>query len=172
MPFTSVLTSQPVAFLGMTDGFGALCDSVVNAEASAEIGFGLFVKDHGTPIVAGDNTTRVIKLTANTDKVSGCIKHTHAVQYGGELGDVGYKPGAVMNRVRRGRVWVPCQAAAVSTDKVYIVVANGTVGGVRPTADSTNTIDASSWCQFVRYDATLGAALVEFDVTSRNATPL
>lgn len=163
-PQTSVPSSMTVALAGQlgdlwTQENGDIW-SATNAEASAEIAFGLAVK-RGT----ADNTMNV--LTAITEVVLGVTVFNHLFSKPDELGDTGMKPKVTGDVLRMGRIWVVTETNVTPASGVFVrALPNGgntTIGAFRGTADGTNTIDVSSFAQWVTSGSAGGLALLEVD---------
>jgi hypothetical protein len=169
MPFTSVLSGIAVSFQGMiADSTNLIVDTFVNGESSAEIPFGVCVKQ-------GTDDAEAVLLTAITDKLVGIVLHSNAYNKTNEVGSTGIKPDVVMNVARKGVVWVPVEEAVTPASAVLVrAVATGgeQAGAFRDTADASDLIDVSAFCRF--RSTTTGAGLVklEFDFTMRGADPI
>lgn len=79
-------------------------ESFVNAEVSAEIGF-------GTPVFKGTGDNEAIIGAADATDLLGLVAHSHLYAKGhgdfaGDLGTTGLKPGVVMNVMSEGVMYV------------------------------------------------------------------
>jgi hypothetical protein len=144
-------------------------DSFVNAEASAEIPFGVMVCQGATDKAALKLNTSAAAMAG--DVLLGVVVHSHAYAVSGELGTTGLKPGVIMSVLRKGRVYVQVEEAVTpaSAVKVRAVAAGAEVAGAfRDTADSTDCVDCSSFCRYRTTAAAAGFAELELDMTGRN----
>lgn len=172
---TTYSDTPEAAFAGQLI-YGDLIVPMTNDEASAEIAFGLaVVLDPSSP--ATDQSATL--PTAETNKVWGIVLHSNAYDRtytladgstGGELGTTGLMPGAVMNVLRKGRVWVTAQTAVTPGDRLWVrAVATGdeVLGGLEDADDGTDMIDCTSqgvWCTTA---AAGDLAILEVDFTNK-----
>jgi hypothetical protein len=165
VPFTSVQQSTAGVFAGMlADGHPTEFDSFVSEEASAEIPFGVMVKQ-------GTADNGALKLTATSNKLVGLVVHTHGYAKDNELGSTGLKPKTTLKVLTKGRAWVKVEEAVTpsSAVKVRAVASGGEVAGAfRDTADSTDCIDCSAFMRYVTSAAADGFAMVDIDMSGRN----
>jgi hypothetical protein len=161
MSQTSYSLTIAAAFAGMladtgdNDIFGA-----VQAESSLEIPFGVMVCK-GT----GDNDA---KLPAAADaKLLGVLVHSHSYEPKIDLGTTGVKPGAVLNVLNSGRVWVLVEENVTREDRAYVRYAAGAggtqLGAFRKSAVSNETIDVRANVKFVTSASSGGLAIIEAD---------
>lgn len=171
MPFTSTLTRMTGAFAGMlADTKDHETDSYVNEEASAEMRFGIMVKEGvGTPKAY---TRGALYLTAGTDvnKLAGIVRHSHSYNLDNELGTIGLKPKATLGVLKRGKIYVEVDEAVTPTSPVRVRcttnagavgAANGP-GTFRTTASATHTILCDKFAKFA--GITTGAGVVELSI--------
>lgn len=165
VPFTSVKQAIGAAIAGMlADTKLVEIDSFVSEEASAEIPFGVMVKQ-------GTADNGALKLTATSNKLVGLVVHDHSYAKDTELGSTGLKPKTTLRVMTKGRAWVTVEEAVTPASAVKVrAVAGGSevAGAFRDTADSTDCIDISA---FARYLTTAGAgelALLDLDMSGRN----
>jgi hypothetical protein len=160
------------AIAGMLANIGEKrVDSYVQAEASAEIAFGLGVafsaaQDAGTPAQA-------LKLAASTDKIAGIVVHSHAYDVRTELGTVGVKPKAMLGVLQEGDVWVNVEEAVTPTSEVWVRhTANG-AGKLNPGEFRTDidTDKAIRWygAQFQTSTTGAGLALLRINMSAHRA---
>lgn len=144
---TTYATNMAAAFAGMRASHSA-GDVVVpmrSIEASAEIAFGRAVKFGGTSDDDG-----ALLPTAETSKIAGIVLHRHGYTVGttGELGTTGLKPGAILEILRRGEIWVVCEDGCAPGDKLWVRgVAAGDpefLGGLNSADDSTDMVDCTA----------------------------
>lgn len=166
MPQTSVSLAMTAAFAGMqVDAKKCEILSYVSEEASAEIPFGVCVKQ-------GTADDQCLKLTAITDKLIGIVVHSHAYQKDNEVGDTGIKPKMMVAVAVRGEIWVPVEEAVTPASTVLvraIAVGGETAGAFRDTADASDLIDVSKFCRFMSSTTGAGIARLMFDFTNRAA---
>lgn len=169
MPQTSVPTAMTAAFDGMiVDSEPFVERSYVSEEASAEIPFGVCVKQ-GT----GDNGA--LKLTSTADKLIGLVRHSHAYNRDNELGSTGLKPYVTLGVVTKGVMWVPVEEAVTPASAVLVravATGNEVAGAFRDTADGSDCIDVSAFCRYLSSTTGAGRAKLAFDFTMRNADPV
>lgn len=114
--------------------------SFVNAEAAAEIPFGVGVV-RGTadnravlPAAAGDNL-----------KFLGVVQHAHVYAKPEQLGDTGVKPKQPITVLSRGRILVQVEEAVVAGDRGFMRIAAGAggtqKGAWRKSADTATAIE-------------------------------
>jgi hypothetical protein len=163
MAQTSYATAQSAAFPGMlADSTAKQTESFFNAEASAEIPFGVMVKQ-GT----GDFTCNL--LAAITDNIVGISHHSHTYEYGTTGG--GVVPKDPVNVLTKGRVWVTVEDACTPASTVFTrAVATGAEvkGAFRATADGTDTIQLYG-ARFITSAGAGGLAMLEFDLQAHRA---
>lgn len=178
---TSYSDAPAVAFAGMlADEAENDIWTMLSAEASAAMSFGSAVAFKPSGTYDSDAT-----IPANsTDKIAGILVHSHAhsrqftaidlagtSQTGGDLTASGVGPGAKLDVLRKGRVWVTAVTACAPGDRGYISY-NGTgtataAGLIAQTADSGHTIDSTSQVVFLTNALAGGLAIVEVDFTNK-----
>lgn len=162
---TSVATKMTRAFAGMVADSSRDTNvrSYVSEEASAEIPFGVFVKQ-------GTGDDQCLKLTAVTDKLIGVVVHSHAYAKDQELGDTGLKPKVTVGVMSRGRIWMPVEEAVTPASPVRvrcIAVGNEVAGALRDTADASDDVAITTWARFLTSTTGAGIVLLEFDVNNQ-----
>lgn len=168
MAQTSVADAMTRAFQGMlADSANHTIESMTSEEASAEVPFGVMVKQ-------GTSDTQFLKLTAITDKLVGIVVHSHAYDKPNELGDTGLKPKVTAGILRIGRIWVPVEEAVTPASSVLVraVVAGAEVAGAfRDTADASDLIDISHIARYRTTTTGAGIALLEINMTGFGGDP-
>lgn len=162
MSQTSYSYTMSAAFAGMladvgdNDIFGA-----VQAESSLEIPFGVMVCKG-----SGDNDAKL--PAASTAKLLGVLVHSHNYEPRLDLGTTGVKPGAMLNILNRGRIYVTVEEAVTKEDRAYVRYAAGAggtqLGAFRKSAVTDETIDVTKKCKFVTSASSGGLAVVEVDM--------
>lgn len=165
---SSYSRTQSAAFAGMLadDGHHDIFP-MVNAEASASIPFGVGVKK-------GTGDSDAVLPAAETDAIIGFTVHTHNYARGSsvsnsDLDDNGdMRPGAVMNVLRKGRLYVYARTSAVVafTSRLWVrAVAGGGefIGAAEDADDSTDTIDCTKQGQFITSGAQNALVVLEVD---------
>ena len=126
--------------------------TMINAESSSSIGFGLAVKFKDTVTTDQD----AVLPAAQADKVLGVMLRadTYGVAWTdlssntfGQLDSNGVKPGGFLNILKRGRVLVTCQSGCEAGDKLYVRAISGTstvIGGLENAADAAKMIDCTA----------------------------
>lgn len=164
MAQTSVLDQHAVAFAGMlVSSQNNDVQSYVSEEASAEIPFGVMVKQ-GT---ADDQT---LLISAQADVPVGIVVHSHAYAKDEELGSTGLKPEVEISVLKRGVIWVTVEEAVTPASVVrYRAVVSGVevAGAFRDTADSTDTIACTTFARYLTSADADGLAQLEIDMTGR-----
>lgn len=160
----TTVTSQPVkGFPGLLSDASDLKNAVsaCNKEASAEIRFGIMVK-------ATTDPGNALLMTATTNKLKGIVAYSADFHKDLELGDTGLKPGAEMNVLSHGRIWVLVEGTLPAEgDGVHVrvtVTAAEVIGGFRTTADAAHTIDISKLARWTGLTDT-GVAELEINLT-------
>jgi hypothetical protein len=167
MSQTSIDSKMPIAVPGLLADNTMSKDamSAFNAEASAEIPFGVMVA-HGT----ADDDAKL--LAATTDHLMGVSVFGHHYDRPLELGDTGLKPKTHFDVLRKGRIYVLVEEPVTPASAVFVrAVATGdeVAGAFRDTADGTDTIDISKFARFVTSAGTGELAVVEIDMTNAKA---
>lgn len=163
-PQTSVPATMTIGLVGQLADLWTLNSgdvwSATNAEASAEIAFGLAVK-RGT----ADGSMNV--LTAITEAVFGVTVFNHLFSKPDELGDTGMKPNVTGDVLRMGRIYVLTETNITPASGVFVraLVSGGntTIGAFRGTADGVTTIDISAFAQWVTTATAGNLAVLEVD---------
>ncbi len=166
-PQTSV-SAPSVAFAGMLGDTNMVkyVRSYVNEEASAEIPFGVMVKE-------GTDPSKQAKALATGDtavKFLGVTVHANSYAKPEELGDDGMKPGVVMGVLVEGTIWVPVEEAVTPASSVLVrIIATGdeVAGAFRDSADASDCIDVSGFCRFLTSTTGAGFALLQVNMANR-----
>lgn len=156
LPFAGVLASPN-------------CDKVgaFNTEASAEIPFGFAVaRDNTAPYDVNGNGAKL--PAASTDKLLGLVIHSNAYSNGpsGFLGTTGLKPGAMMNVIRRGRIWAACEDGCSPGDRLWVryTSAGAGKGACRASdAGGPTSIDATKKAEWQTKAAATTVAILDCD---------
>lgn len=167
---TSVSARMAVGFPGMISDASrdTKLVSYTNEEASAEIPFGVFVKE-------GTLRDQMLLLTAINERIAGLVVHSHGHAKDNELGTTGIKSKCTATVMTRGRAFVYVEEAVTRASKVLIraiAIAPELAGATRDTADASDLIDASAWARFVDDATGAGFVEIEFDVGMQGADPL
>lgn len=156
---------QDVAFAGLLYDIG-FTDIVsgVSQEASASIPFGIV-------IVRGTIDDGVKLPTAEADIPRGVTVHSLAYEMDVTIDENGVRPKAMINVLRRGRIWVPVETDVVPGDKPHVRYAGtGQAGALRNSAVSGETMDITSQGEFVSTSVTVGSIkLAVLDVNFVNS---
>lgn len=160
---TSYSLSPGAAYAGLVDR-ADLVEAKLQGEASAEIALGYAVKLHAT------ERNLVVLPTTETDKIYGIVCRTHIYSPTVDIGTTGVKPGASLNIIRRGRVWVTAEDAVTYQGRGWVRCTTGgdaaeIVGGITAADEGTETIDCTGQIEF-QADAAAGALVpIEVDFT-------
>jgi hypothetical protein len=160
MSQTSYATSLTKSFAGALADSG-LTDkvSVVSAESSAEIPFGVMV-------CKGADDEKAILPAAVDDLPLGIVIHGHGYS-DVELGTTGLKPKASMSILRRGRIYVTVEEAVTKGDRAVVRFSGtGQAGAFRKTPVDGETLDVGGACVFVTSAGANALAVVEVDMTN------
>lgn len=171
MSQTSYSQYQGGPFSGMlADNSGHEVETGINMEASASIPFGRFVAwKTGAPDDKGAKLP-----AASTDILKGVVMHAHhyapvwtdrdSVVHG-ELDGTGLVPGATLEVLRRGRIYMESETAFAYGDPVFVrYSANGgntKLGIALNAADAGHTIDLTSKCRYVSSGLAGAVACIE-----------
>ena len=172
---TTYSAAPSAAYAGMIVGNDYETISMVNVEASAAMPFGRGV------IFKASNTTDQDALvpSAEGDIVAGILAHSHAYERSwtnaagtvmGELSSAGLLPGAMLNVLRRGIIWVIAEDAVVPGDRLWVRCTAGgageVVGGCVPADEGTETIPCSNQGVFLTTAAAGALAQLQVDFTN------
>jgi len=159
---TSYSATMTRGFAGQKVGspHGDMVETMRNDESTAEIGFGKAVK-HAS--VSDEQSAKL--PAAITDLLGGIVLHSHHYD-SDELGDTGVKPGNELNVARKGRVLVPCVDAFQPGDRLHVVCVGSNFGGLRASADSTNTKDCTNQGVWRSAGGAGDLGVLEFDFTA------
>lgn len=140
----------------------------INKESTASMPFGF--------AVAYDGSTEngVINPDATTDKLRGIVVHSHAYSQtelglgtaGAGTAVKGVLPGAHLDVMEQGEIWVICESGCVAGDPLFVrAVATGAEveGALRNAADSTDCIDCSDTGKWTSNASAGGLAKLKFD---------
>lgn len=160
---------QDAAFAGMLADTGRLTDRApyVQGEATAEIGFGYGVAEGTAAPQAGGLNGAILPVDANS-VFAGVLQHAYDYDSRTELGTTGIKPGAALNVLKKGRVWVYTEGTIAKGATLFWRHTVGTdadlnrVGRFRADLDTNKAIEVP----VVAVDGRTGAGiiLVEVDV--------
>jgi hypothetical protein len=167
------MTVGIVGQIGNLEGMrSARVSSARNAEASAEIPFGVMVcRDAANPDTALLLHTSSAAMTAS-QLLEGVSTHSHSYAEPDELGDDddgGVVAGNMLGILKEGPIWVlPEESVTPSSDvRVRAVVAGVEVAGAfRATADSTDCVDCTAFCRWLTAGSTTVPALVWVDMAN------
>ena len=161
-------TAPAAAFAGLrVPNPGDIIEGRIQGEASAAIPFGYAVKRHGS------DATKAILPAAETDKVLGLVCHSYTYMegttYDSTATPAGVKPGASLDILRRGRIWVIAEDAVSAGDRGWIRCTAGSgaeyVGGVSNADEGTEMVDCTKQVEFLTAAGAGALALVEVDFT-------
>ncbi len=173
---TTYAASPNAAYAGMLASEDCEIISMKNVESSAAMPFGRAV------IFKGSNTTDQDALvpSAEADVVAGIVVHSHVYDRSytlasgataGELSSAGVLPGAMINVLRRGVIWVIAEDACVPGTRIWVrCTAGGTgevVGGITTADEGTETIDCTNQGVFLTTAAAGALAKLQVDFTNR-----
>lgn len=164
---TSYATNIGVAFAGMLGDLNPhSTETIVSAESSAEIPFGVFVAKGGSTDSGG------IMPAASTAKLRGVLLagDTRSKGVNGDIGTLGLKPKCLGTLLMDGRVWVVSETAVNFGDPVFVRYAAGAggtqLGAVRNATVASEMIDLTSKARFVGTIAAPGLVQIELDMTA------
>lgn len=163
---TAVNTRMPIGIPGQladlhTTEFGDTV-SVTNTEASAEIAFGLMVKNGTT-----QDSALLVAAAADADDLVGIAVHANNFAYPEQIGDTGLKPGTTFAALRKGRIFVIAVDAVTPDDEVHMRHSGtGVKGSFQKTAVAGETLDLTG---FAKWNTSAGVgevAILEIDMTN------
>lgn len=166
---------QAAAFAGLmgdiTDGY--VRDTMLNAEAAAEIAFGKFVVQFAA-WKPGSNGAAGAKLPAGGGDDfagGGIVLHSHDYDRRLDMGLIGLLPKRQMTVLKVGRVWVNAEVAVAKADDVYV---RHTVNGLLVVGDFRNDADAGKavklyGSRWITETTAAGLALLEIDMRAHRA---
>lgn len=176
---TTYSDAPAAAYSGLLIGDDHDIIPMKNVEASAEMPFGAAVCFKlSSPATDQD----AVLPAAETDTVCGIVvksnvyDRTYTLMDGstaGELGTTGLKPGAMLNILRKGTIWVYCRTAIAVGDRLWVrAVASGGspaefLGAPENADDGTDTIDCTKQGVFMSSCAAGGFAKLEVDFTNK-----
>lgn len=168
---TTYSSTPSKAYAGLrVVGEGDIIEPRIQGEASAVIPYGYGVIRHTTDV------TKAILPTTETDKVLGLVCRSHeymdGISYDPDATPPGIKPGANLNILRRGKIWVLAEDAVTAAgDRGWVrCTAGGAaeyVGGVTSADEGTETIDCTNQVEFQAACAAQDLVLVEVDFTRK-----
>lgn len=148
----------------LVDSAGAIVESRVSEEASAEIPFGRMVKE-GT----SDKEKGALLMAAQADVPAGIVVHSHRYSKDAELGTTGLKPGVTLSVLRKGVIAVQVTEAVTTASAVKYNEAGGTFGD---SAVANETVDISAFAQYKRDGAINEVIPLQIDMTDRASRTL
>ena len=152
---------------------GQLADSghhdviaMVNNEASQEMAFGLAVVFEGSTDDQG-----ALAPDAISETVAGILVHSHRYSNApsGDLGTTGLKAGAMLDVLRKGRIWVECEDGCSPGDRLFVrAVATGAEeeGACAKAADASDMIDLQGQGIWLTTATAGNLAILEVDFTN------
>lgn len=152
----SYTEEMDVAFPGMLyDISFADIVSGVSQESSVSIAF-------GSGVVRGTIDDGVKIPAAEADIVRGVVVHSHAYEMDVTADDDGIRPKAMVNVLRRGRIWVKVVTAVTAGDRAYLFFAGANPKGSWGNAMvADETMDTSLQAEFVTSAADDGLAVID-----------
>jgi len=139
--------------------------TMINQEASAEVPFG-----HGVKFEGSTEDLGALLPTAETSVIAGIVAHSHAYA-DDELGTTGVLPGATLNVLRKGKIWVAVEDGCAPGDRLWIravgAVAPEAIGQCNNADDSTDMVDCTNAGVFLTTAAAGGLAVLDVDFTNR-----
>lgn len=166
---------QAQGFAGMMGDMseGHSAQTMLNGEASSEIGFGKFVVQYAGqvagPASAGGGTPALAKLPASAGDDfggGGVVLQAHDYDKRLDLGTTGVLPKRQLGVLRKGKVWVHCEEAMALTSKVFVrYTTNGALvpGDIRTDADTSKALQIKA-CRVIQATAGAGLCLIEIDM--------
>lgn len=163
-----VLSRMPIGIPGQladlhTAEFGDVISST-NEEASAEIPFGLMVKQ-GT-----GGSRELCKLPTAAAGLLGVTVHAQNFAKPVQLGDDGIKPGVTVGVLRKGKIYVELNGATAVTpaSEVHVRVAGaGQLGSFSGgTGVAAETVDISAFARWCGSGSEGDVVAVEIDMTN------
>lgn len=155
----SYTTNMAPAFAGMKVDIGQdYVRSMVNAEATAELPFGIAV-------VQGTGDDACILPVDAASKYVGVVLHSHHYDPTYDMGVVGLKPKVTVNILVWGQCYVTVEEAVTVGDRVFVRHTPGTGtqrGAFRRSADAATTIEIRG-ARYLTSAAAGGVAQVEVD---------
>lgn len=169
---TSYLDNQPLPYAGlMADTDDSEVYPAYNAEASAQIPFGFAVARYTT--APYDVWGNGVKLPASAaDVIMGICRHSHAYSNapGGDLGATGLNPNAVLNVLRRGRIWAVCEDGCAPGARLWIrYTAAGTGKGTLRSTDAggSTCLDATTKGEWQTAAAAGAVAMIDVNFVNK-----
>lgn len=140
--------------------------SYLQGEASAGIGFGLGVCQHlttdGKCILPADANSRPLGISVRSAAYATGTEYIASSN--------GIQPGAMVNVLRKGRIWVAVEEAVTAGDPFFVRhIAGGgeRKGAIRKSADASDCLDLTAKGRFLTTQATIGGlAILEVDFTN------
>lgn len=151
-----------VAFAGMladAASDGSNIAPMYNAEASTDI-------NHACPVKFGTVDQAALVPTAIADAICGLTLHSHAIANVIEMSAAtGFEPGAMMNVLRRGRMWAVCLDGCNPGDRLHVKVIGGFA--LRASQDGVNTRDCTTQGQWLTKATAGNLAVLEVDFVAK-----
>jgi hypothetical protein len=136
------------------------CRTFAQAEASAELPFGVMVAQGGTADKA------ILPVDANSRFV-GVVIHSHEYVPGTDMGTTGLKPKVAMAVMNKGRIWVKVEEAVAVNDRAYVRHTSGAggtqKGAFRKSADTATAV-AVPGCRYLTAASANGMAILSVDM--------
>ena len=169
---TTYLDRAGLGYAGeIADGGAAEVAPAFNTEAATSIPFGFAVaRDNTAPYGVSGNGA---KLPASAgDVIYGLVRMSHAYSnsVNGDLDAVGLKPGAVMNVVRKGRIWAICEDGCAPGARLFVryTAAGAGKGTCRATdAGGSTCLDVTTKGEWQTTASALGLAILDLDCVSK-----
>lgn len=171
MSVQTTYSDAPVrGFEGMVDGGPHDIMPMINAAASASIGFGRAVI-----FKSGGNAQDADLPSSETDKVAGIVVFSQAYSRAytdsngtfGDLDSTGLRPGVMMNVLRKGRILVVCEDGCTKGDRLWVRAVAGAapeyLGGLNNADDGTDMIDCTGQGQWLETKAAGELCWLEVD---------
>lgn len=149
---TSYAMAPAVGFAGLVVE-NKSTHSMYNAEASSDM-------NAPVPVKFGTTNQAALLPSAIADQIAGIAVHGHSIAMGVEFSAAtGFEPGAMMNVLRQGKLWVTVIGAVNPGDRLHVKIVGGF--GFRASQDGVNTRDCTTQGQFLTAAADGGLALLE-----------
>lgn len=152
---------------------GTRINTRANAEASAEMPFGIMVVRDTVNSGQEDNCILLphTSAAAAAPLLAGITVHQHTFAKDTQLGSTGVKPTNALAVLRRGRIYVLPEESVSPGDavRVRVVTAGAEVkGAFRKSADATDCVDISKFAQWVTSGSSSVPAVLEIDMVGQS----